>query len=86
MLSTLTRDGSRRLTKNRNRSGNVVEDIRGRGGTCEVSRDERTWVSPVTVPPPKREGGWVKAKAILVLFQRLYVFCYTGFAGLGLLT
>ena len=48
MLSTLTRDGLRRLTKNRNRSGNVVEYIRGRGGTCEVSRDERAWVSPAT--------------------------------------
>jgi len=27
VLSTLTRDGLRRLTKNRNRLGNVVEDI-----------------------------------------------------------
>ena len=44
------RDGSRRLTKNRNRLENVVEDIRGRGGTCEVSRDERARVSPVTMP------------------------------------
>ena len=38
----------RRLIKNRKRSGDVVEYIRGRGGTCEVSRDERARVSPVT--------------------------------------
>ena len=50
MLSTLTRDGSRHLTKNRNRSGNVVEDIHSRSGTCEVSRDEHARVSPVTLP------------------------------------
>ena len=36
------------LTKNRNKLGNVVEYIRGRGGTCEVSRDKRARVSPVT--------------------------------------
>ena len=42
------RDSSRRLTKNKNRSGNVVEDIRGRGGTCEVLQNKRTQVSPVT--------------------------------------
>ena len=52
MLNILTRDGLRRLIKNRNRSGNVVEDIRGCGGTCEVSRDERARVSPVTVYLP----------------------------------
>ena len=34
----------------------------------------------------KGEGGWVKAKAILALLQRLYVLYYTGFAGLGLFT
>jgi hypothetical protein len=33
----------------------------------------------------KGEGGWVKAKAILALLQRLYVLRYTGFAGSGLL-
>jgi hypothetical protein len=31
------------------------------------------------------EGGWVKAKAISALLQRLYVLRYTGFAGSGLL-
>ena len=52
------RDGSRRLTKNRNSSGNVVEDIRSRGGTCEVSRDEHARVSPVTA---------IKKKTLIVI-------------------
>ena len=48
MLSILTRNSLRYLTKNRDRSGNVVEDIRSRGGTCEVLQNKRTQVSPVT--------------------------------------
>jgi hypothetical protein len=34
----------------------------------------------------KGEGGWIKAKAILALLQRLYILHYIGFAGLGFLT
>ena len=47
MLSILTRNSLRYLTKNRNRSGNVVEDIRSRGGTYKVLQNKRTQVSPV---------------------------------------
>ena len=47
VLSILMRNGLRRLTKNRNRLGNVVEDIYSRSKIYKVLRDKYIQVSPV---------------------------------------